>query len=224
MNLGELGAQLYANPLLALAVVAVLAGIASMMLSPERTRLAQGLRNGAYLIMAAVVLLTIAESALNNDKSEAADWFDHTRPATVSGDETQIAKRRDGHFWVEAKLNGVPTAFLIDTGATYTSISQSVAQAAGIIVNPDSEGRMLDTANGTIVARMSTAGSLDFGGVSARELPVAVTPDSAGDTSVIGMNLLSRLKGWRVDGDRMTLVPSAGATSRPVSVEKAGTN
>lgn len=44
-------------------------------------------------------------------------------------------------------------------------------------------------------------------GANALFLPVVVSP-AFGDTDVLGMNFLSRLKSWRVEGDTLILEPA----------------
>lgn len=209
MNLGELSEFLYQKPLLALTIIAILVSILAGMLTMRYPRLSHGLRNTAYLGLTAALLLTVASLAGNAHRSDAALWLDQVRPAAVEGAQTVLPLRTDGHFWVEAQLNGQPVNFLIDTGATYTGISQSVAQRAGILPDQSDQGVMLDTANGTIVARMATAGSLRFGSIEATSLPVAIGPDNEVETNVIGMNLLSQLGSWRVENNQLILVPKA---------------
>ena len=53
---------------------------------------------------------------------------------------------------------------------------------------------------------MATISSLRFGNVIARDLDAVIAPN-IGETNVIGMNLLSRLASWRVEGRTMILVP-----------------
>ena len=53
----------------------------------------------------------------------------------VAGQEVRIPMSIDGHFWVEASLNGVPVKFLVDSGATMTTIGRSTAEAAGVTVS-----------------------------------------------------------------------------------------
>ena len=207
MNLGELGGFLFDQPLLALTIAAILLAVLAGMLAANRPRLAQGLRNTAYLGLIGALLLTVAELAGHNTRSEAAMWLDRTRPASVEGDETVISMRVGGHFWVEAELNGTPVEFLIDTGATYTGVSQNTASRAGLAPDEGDEGMVLDTANGPIVARKGTASSLRFGGIDANGLTVAIAPNTEVETNVIGMNLLSQLASWRVEDNKLILVP-----------------
>src|SRR3954470_17119149 len=52
------------------------------------------------------------------------------------GRETRIPMAIDGHFWVEARLNGRDVKFLVDSGATTTTIDRSTAEAAGVEISP----------------------------------------------------------------------------------------
>jgi aspartyl protease family protein len=63
--------------------------------------------------------------------------------------ETRVRLAPDGHFWVEAQLNGETVRFLIDSGATTTSISGDTARRVGI---EPSRGfpALVKTANGTV--------------------------------------------------------------------------
>lgn len=124
----------------------------------------------------------------------------------VAGGETRIPMADDGHFWLRAEVNGVPVAFMIDTGATLTAVSSDVAVQAGLKPRRGGIPIMLDTANGTIAAQVVTIGTMRFGNIETSGLD-AVTADNFRDTNVIGMNLLSRLKGWRVEDNTMILVP-----------------
>lgn len=208
MSLEELSDLLARQPLLALTIGAILVAVLAGMLTGANPRLGAILRSGAYLGLAAAGLLTVAQFAGSNSHSEAALWLDRTRPPAVNGGETVISMRADGHFWVEAQLNGVAMDFLIDTGATTTGISSAAARRAGVAPSPDDSGRLIDTANGTIVARSATAGSLRFGSIDARDLDLVIIPETdAGETNVIGMNLLSQLRSWRVEGDKLILAP-----------------
>ncbi|GAB7551076.1 TIGR02281 family clan AA aspartic protease [Novosphingobium resinovorum] len=207
MNLDELTGFLIGQPLLSLTIAAILLAVAAGMIAAGNPRLGRIMRNCAYLGLIAALLLTVAELAGHNGRSEAALWLDATRPAEIVGKETVVAMRADGHFWVEAQLNGEPVEFLIDTGATYTGVSQRVAQRVGIQPDPEDRGMILETANGSIVARRGTADSLRFGGIEANALTVAIGPDTEVDTNVIGMNLLSQLAAWRVEGNRLILTP-----------------
>ncbi len=64
----------------------------------------------------------------------------------------------------------------------------------------------LSTANGMISADGATVGELRLGNIVARRLAVVVSP-SFDKIDVLGMNFLSRLESWRVEGRTLVLVP-----------------
>jgi len=45
-------------------------------------------------------------------------------PQVVEGKVTRVPLADDGHFWVQASIDGTPRRFLVDTGATLTTISR----------------------------------------------------------------------------------------------------
>ncbi len=125
----------------------------------------------------------------------------------VEGGETRIPLAPDGHFWLTAQVNGEPVDFMIDTGATLTAVSAKVADRAGLEPRRGGLPVRLNTANGTISAEIASIDELRFGNVAARGLDAVIAP-GLGDTSVIGMNLLSRLKGWRVEDNVLIMTPN----------------
>ncbi|MGN6499017.1 MAG: retropepsin-like aspartic protease family protein [Tsuneonella sp.] len=125
---------------------------------------------------------------------------------TVAGGETRVPLAPDGHFWLHARINGVEAPFLVDTGATLTAVSQGLADRAGLAPRKAGVPVRIFTANGAVTAQLTTIDSLRFGNVDAKGIDAVIAPQ-LGDTNVIGMNVLSRLAGWRVEGNTMILVP-----------------
>jgi aspartyl protease family protein len=121
----------------------------------------------------------------------------------VSGDTLRLSMRDDGHFWVDARVNGAPVRFLVDSGATTTTIAASVAKAAGL--EPGMRGDVVSTANGTVFMPKVTAGLVEIGPIRRTELAVNINPND--DISVLGMNFLSSLSSWGVQGRTLVLTP-----------------
>lgn len=124
----------------------------------------------------------------------------------VVGRETRIPMSPDGHFWASVELNGVRRRMLIDSGATTTAISDATARAAGIDTGRRPFPAVLRTANGTVTALTGTADTVSVGAACTEKLGVVVSP-AFGDTDVLGMNFLSRLRSWRVEGRILILTP-----------------
>ena len=125
----------------------------------------------------------------------------------VVGEVTRVPMSRDGHFWVRATIGGVERRMLVDSGATVTALSQATAQAAGVDAAPSPFPMLIRTANGTISAETGTLRELRMGNIVARDLAVVVSP-AFGNAEILGMNFLSRLKSWRVEGRTLILVPN----------------
>ena len=124
----------------------------------------------------------------------------------VVGDEVRIPMARDGHFWATVRLDGAERRMLVDSGATVTALSEATAKAAGVEADATLMPLLMRTANGTVRAAAGTVERLEIGGIEARRLKVVISP-GLGDTDVLGMNFLSELSSWRVEGRTLILVP-----------------
>jgi aspartyl protease family protein len=121
--------------------------------------------------------------------------------AIVAGGEVRIPISDDGHFWVEAKVNGQGARFLVDSGASTTTISRGLAEQARV---PDGgQHIVVDTANGPAPATQAYAGRLDVQSISRKDFPIDI--NDRDQTNVLGMNFLSSLSGWRVEGNYLVL-------------------
>jgi aspartyl protease family protein len=124
----------------------------------------------------------------------------------VAGKELRVRMGEDGHFWVNATVNGVPRRMLIDSGATITAISERTARAAKIDSGRSLAPVVLRTANGSTPAETGSVNELRAGNIVARNLRIVTAP-GLGDLDVLGMNFLSKLESWRVEGSTLILVP-----------------
>jgi aspartyl protease family protein len=118
----------------------------------------------------------------------------------AAGEELRIPISEDGHFWVEATINGEPARFLVDSGASITTIGADTARAAGV----QSGIRVpVNTANGRIAMARGSADRFGVGPIERSDFTVHV--NSSDGTNVIGMNFLSSLNSWRVQGNYLVL-------------------
>ena len=124
----------------------------------------------------------------------------------VVGKELRVRMSPDGHFWVNARINGVERRMLIDSGATITALSDRTAQFADVETGTGFTPVVLRTANGMAPARTGAIDELRVGNIVARNLKIVSSP-GLGDIDVIGMNFLSQLESWRVEGRTLVLVP-----------------
>jgi aspartyl protease family protein len=125
---------------------------------------------------------------------------------SVAGGELRVTMAADGHFWVRASVDGIDRRMLIDSGATITALSASTARAANIDTSARIAPIVLQTANGAAPARAGRIDELRVGNIVARNLRIVTSP-GLGNMDVLGMNFLSRLQSWRVEGRTLILVP-----------------
>jgi aspartyl protease family protein len=122
----------------------------------------------------------------------------------TQGKETRIPMAIDGHFWVEATLNDRPVKFLVDSGATTTTVDRETAEAAGVQVSTRRD-QYVRTGNGLIRVASGRAEELTVGGITRRDVALEVADND--DLNVLGMNYLSSLSRWGVEGRWLVLVP-----------------
>lgn len=123
----------------------------------------------------------------------------------VAGGELRVRMAGDGHFWVVASINGVKRRMMIDSGATITAISAGTAREAGVETGAGVAPIVLKTANGMARATTGAIEELRVGNIVARNLKIVTSP-GLGDIDVLGMNFLSQLESWRVEGRTLVLV------------------
>lgn len=126
--------------------------------------------------------------------------------ARIEGEGLRIPVSSDGHYWVEGAVNGTPTRFLIDSGASVTALSEQAARAAALNIDQAQPSVAMVTANGRVKAQRSRIATLAIGPIRTSDVDIVVSP-AFGDVNVIGMNTLSRLKSWGVENGEMVLRP-----------------
>jgi aspartyl protease family protein len=187
-------------------LVAILVFVASA-LTVRRMPIGKGLKMFAGWVI--IFLAAFVAFALKDDVVGFANQVLDERRAESTGvqvgQELQIKQSLDGHFWVEARLNGQEVRFLVDSGATTTSISGRTARQAGI--EPSSGiPAVVQTANGKVAVQRGRAERLEVGHIVREDLAVHIS-DGFGETNVLGMNFLSSLSGWGVERNRLILKP-----------------
>lgn len=115
----------------------------------------------------------------------------------VEGPELRIPMAIDGHFWVEGRLNGAPVKFLVDSGATITTVGRAAAEAAGVEIGRNRD-QVVQTGNGLVNVASGRAASLTIGSIKREDVGLHVADDE--DFNVLGMNYLSSLDRWSVEG------------------------
>ena len=172
----------------------------------RRIPIGQGLKMFAgwvLIFLAAFVAFALKDDFMALGKRVLAESRGEGQVVAV-GKELRIRKSMDGHFWVNGELNGKKVRFLVDSGATVTSISSDTAALADI--EPSGLPAIVQTANGTVQVGRARAERLKVGSIERRNMAVHVS-EAFGPMNVLGMNFLSSLSGWGVEGQWLVLKP-----------------
>ncbi|ARS26024.1 retropepsin-like aspartic protease family protein [Sphingomonas sp. KC8] len=153
---------------------------------------------------AAIFAVALFAYSFRDDVTTRLNAVLYPESGMTEGQTLRIAMADDGHFWIRADVNGVETRFMIDSGATTTALSAVSAAAAGIPA--DGFEMSVATANGTVIARRGRIGELRVGPIRRTDLAV-ITAAEFGDMNVLGMNFLSSLRSWGVEGRTLVLKP-----------------
>ncbi len=188
------------------AFIAMAIGVTGSLVFRRVPVLGRVLRSASTLGLMGVLAMVVLQLSRMDPRFEMAVPQLGLPEQVVEGRETRVPLAPDGHFWLRAKVNGQPANFLVDTGATLTAVSAETANRLGLEPRDAGIPIRMQTANGAVAAQLTTIDDLRFGNVAAHGLDAIIAP-GLGPTNVIGMNLLSRLASWRVEGNTMILVP-----------------
>jgi aspartyl protease family protein len=117
----------------------------------------------------------------------------------------QIARGQGGEFALHARINGVNTPMVIDTGATSVVLTWETAKAAGLPLELLDYNVDVETAGGHTRAARLTLDRLAIGKLVERSVPALVVPRGQMKTNLLGMSFLDRLERWEVRADRLML-------------------
>ncbi len=105
--------------------------------------------------------------------------------------EIVLQRNRYGHYVFDGEINGKTVTFLVDTGATMTSIPANLEKYLQLKV-----GRAFNvsTANGVATAYMTRLDELKMGEILLSDIKASLNPGLPGDAILLGMNVLKRME------------------------------
>jgi aspartyl protease family protein len=153
----------------------------------------------------AAIFAVMALVGVSRDQIGAAFtrlWSDLGGGPVVSGRTVRVPMAEDGHFYIDGEIRGARVRFMVDSGASVTAIDRATAGRVGIAAD---EGMLiaLDTANGETQGRVVRPGRIAIGPFERETMRVVIL--EAGGNNLLGMNFLSSLKGWRIEGRTLIL-------------------
>jgi aspartyl protease family protein len=164
------------------------------------------------LLFAAAVLTFSAYAARFADQATTAP----PRAATVQpvarapeptrlGHSMMLDSDRQGHFKVEARIDGRRLNFMVDTGASLVVLRESAAAEVGIRPLPADYTATVSTANGKIKAARAKLDRVELGDITVFDVSALVLPDEVLAQNLLGVSFLSKLKRYEYANGRMVL-------------------
>ena len=163
---------------------------------------------GAILLVIGGFAARYADSAVEVHRDSQAAVVQpayEPREAASSGRSLMLESDRQGHFHVEARVEGRFVDFVVDTGASLVVLRESSAALAGIRPQPHDYTATAITANGRIKAARATIERIEVGGITVYDVPAMVLPDQALAKNLLGVSFLSRLKRYEYANGRLVL-------------------
>ncbi|MGS0891450.1 retroviral-like aspartic protease family protein [Burkholderia stagnalis] len=156
---------------------------------------------GRYCDAVSAIRMWVSADPERADNAQAkgmiAQYASHANcPSTYASGQQGFARQSGNTIRVKAKVNGVEGTFIVDTGASYVSLSDAFARRAGVSTEQAKRIR-LQTANGARDGRLTQARAVQVGAATAADVPVSVdvgagSPFGAGVDGLLGQSFLSR--------------------------------
>ena len=129
-------------------------------------------------------------------------------PAMVDADAGTATFRRglNGHFEIEATVNGHTTPMIFDTGASAVVLTVADAREAGIDTDNLRFSIPVSTANGTGRAARVRLDRIEVGGIVREGVVAFIAESNALDQSLLGMTFLETLSRYSVTQNSLELV------------------
>ena len=125
--------------------------------------------------------------------------------ASADGGTTRLQADAQGHYTGNFRINGKPVQGLIDTGATYVALNESLARRLGYSGNQLDFRYAVNTANGQTKAAHVTLDRVEIGGIRVRSVEAFVLKDEALSGTLVGMSFLQKLASYSVADGSLSL-------------------
>ena len=111
--------------------------------------------------------------------------------------EVVLQSSRHGHYVATGRINQQKVVFLVDTGASFVSVPEKVANKAGL-----EKGSPITatTANGNITVYSTILDSISIGEIELTNVKADINPHMKGEEILLGMSFLRNLSVTHEDG------------------------
>ena len=121
------------------------------------------------------------------------------------GDEVRVRADRQGHFIVDAAINGRPVTLMADTGASVVVLSFEDAERLGLSPRSRDFTGLAQTANGVSRIAPVTLDRVRIDNITLYGIQAAVAEPGALSGNLLGMSFLGKLSRFEMKGDELVL-------------------
>jgi aspartyl protease family protein len=164
----------------------------------------------AALVVGSVVVVRFLDGNTNAPSNTNPTVAMNATPAPApvssspSGRNVVLTKGRNGHFEVEARVDGRRLEFLVDTGASHIALRESAANRLGIYPRASDYTVRVSTANGMTKAALVQLRTVEVGDIVVRDVAAIVHSDEGLGVNLLGMTFLSRVR-WTHERGKLVL-------------------
>lgn len=112
----------------------------------------------------------------------------------TGGGSAKIVADNAGMYRANGKINGKPIPFIIDTGATYVSLSKLQADQLGIDYQQSTKKGKAETANGLVDVYIVTLDKVQLDGITLSNVEAAIHDGEFPKAALLGMSFLNKIK------------------------------
>ena len=109
--------------------------------------------------------------------------------------EAVLHSNSHGQYLVDVLINGETVPMMVDTGASFVSLSSQTAARLGIYADPSGLRYRMTTANGQVIASAATVPEISFQGIYMKDVDAIISPPEVATPDLLGTSFIKRLAG-----------------------------
>ena len=125
----------------------------------------------------------------------------------LDADAIVVTRSHGGHFAIWGEVGGRPVSFLVDTGASFVTLTSQEAETVGIDLATLRYSLPIRTASGVMQAARIKLDRLSVGTIERQDVVALVAPPDTLRQSLLGLSFLDTLSAYTVAGDQLILTP-----------------
>lgn len=156
------------------------------------------------LIVCVVAVLAVSRFLTGAPSEPSAAPAKHAKTSKPRPNaEVVLARAGNGHFYVDADVNGTSVRMLADTGASLVALGEDVAENIGIDTDNLDYEHAVETANGPTAAAVVVLDEVRVGSIVRRDVRAVVTRGLSG--ALLGMSFFNTLSKVSMESDELVL-------------------